>query len=298
METFTTPLVLRSSNGQLWNIDVVSEGGNSGNLTFNANRPDGGETRLSINDVTGSVNIGGTFGGTLSVNGGGGIGVIASSTTSAGVFGSSRSNGGVFGNTTGNGAAIIGLASSSSTGLAGDFNGNVRITGRLITATSGFSLDSPLDPADKFLNHASINSSEMLNVYSGNTTLDKNGEAWVDLPEWVEALNHNFRYQLTCIGQSASVYIAEEISNNHFKIAGGNPGTKISWQLTGVRQDSWAKANPLIVEEAKPENEQGYYQHPQLYGQSEDRSINAARYPEMMSILEAEELKQLQEVKK
>ncbi len=40
----------------------------------------------------------------------------------------------------------------------------------------------------------------MLNVYNGNTLLDINGESVVELPDWFEALNMDYRYQLTAIG--------------------------------------------------------------------------------------------------
>jgi hypothetical protein len=54
-------------------------------------------------------------------------------------------------------------------------------------------------------------------------TLDDNGEAVVTLPDWVEALNEDFRYQLTCIGGAAPVYVAQEVSEGNFRIAGGSP---------------------------------------------------------------------------
>jgi hypothetical protein len=112
----------------------------------------------------------------------------------------------------------------------------------------------------------------MLNIYNGNVTLDEKGEAWVQLPEYFEALNKDFRYQLTCIGGFAPVYVAEEISDNRFLIAGGKEGLKVSWQVTGVRQDPWANANRIVVEKEKPENERGYYLHPDVYGQTDNPS--------------------------
>jgi hypothetical protein len=95
----------------------------------------------------------------------------------------------------------------------------------------------------------------------------------VQLPEWFEALNKDFRYQLTSIGGFAPVYIAEEISGGRFKIAGGKPGAKISWQVTGVRNDVWEKAHPMQVEEEKPAQEQGRYLHPELFGAPAEQAI-------------------------
>ncbi|HZS44870.1 MAG TPA: hypothetical protein VFC63_07180, partial [Blastocatellia bacterium] len=67
------------------------------------------------------------------------------------------------------------------------------------------------------------------------------------------------------IGGFAQVYIASEIKNNKFKIAGGRPGLKISWQITGIRHDAYANAHRIPVEEDKPADEQGTYLHPELF---------------------------------
>jgi hypothetical protein len=125
----------------------------------------------------------------------------------------------------------------------------------------------------------------MANVYSGNAHLDDNGEAWVELPAWLEALNADFRYQLTCIGAFAPVYVAEELANSRFKIAGGKAGMKVSWQLTGIRQDPWAQAHPLVVEEDKPAGERGSYRHPEVYNQPEERALYRMRYADMTRTL-------------
>jgi hypothetical protein len=103
---------------------------------------------------------------------------------------------------------------------------------------------------------------------------DANGEAWVELPEWFEALNRDYRYQLTPIGAPGpNLYIAEEIRNNRFKIAGGTPGMKVSWQVTGIRRDPYAETHRIPVEEDKPPEERGTYLHPQAYGQPETMGL-------------------------
>ena len=123
----------------------------------------------------------------------------------------------------------------------------------------------------------------MKNIYDGMITLGGGGEAEVNLPEWFEALNGDFRYQLTAIGRSSpGLYISEEISGNHFHIAGGIPGTKVSWQVTGVRKDAYAKATPLVVEQVKSGREQGFYIHPELFGAPQERGIEWARNPAWM----------------
>ena len=77
--------------------------------------------------------------------------------------------------------------------------------------------------------------------------------------------NRDFRYQLTCIGGFAPVYVAEEISGKRFEIAGGRPGLKVSWQVTGIRHDPWAEANRIKVEMDKPPDQQGKYLYPEGY---------------------------------
>jgi hypothetical protein len=121
----------------------------------------------------------------------------------------------------------------------------------------------------------------MKNVYDGVAVLDAKGEAVVTLPVWFEAINKDFRYQLTAIGAAAPhLHIAGEIASNQFKIAGGSPGLKVSWQVTGIRNDAWASAHRIQVEEEKPSKERGYYLQPHLHGQPPDRAIECAHDPD------------------
>jgi hypothetical protein len=70
----------------------------------------------------------------------------------------------------------------------------------------------------------------MKNMYDGIAILDSSGSAIVNVPAWFVALNKDFRYQLTPIGAPGpNLYVAEEISKNSFKIAGGSQGMKVSW---------------------------------------------------------------------
>lgn len=122
-----------------------------------------------------------------------------------------------------------------------------------------------------------MESPDIKNIYDGVVTLDAKGEAVVTLPSWFGALNKDFRHQLTCVGSFAPVYVAEEISQNHFKIVGGKSGMKVSWMVTGIRQDAWAKAHRIPVEQAKPARERGYYLHPELFGQPPQKNVMRAR---------------------
>ena len=150
-------------------------------------------------------------------------------------------------------------------------------TGKLIGAQKLFKIDHPLDPANKYLLHTSIESPDRMNIYNGIALLDAKGEALVEMPSYFEALNGDFRYQLTCIGGFVPVYVAQEISNNQFRIAGGKPGIKVSWQVTGIRHDAWAKANPSEVEVEKVGDERGHYLHPEAFGQPKEMGVSTVR---------------------
>ncbi len=108
------------------------------------------------------------------------------------------------------------------------------------------------------------------------------GEAIVQLPDWFEALNTDFRYQLTVVGQFAQAIVSREIQNHQFQIRTNLPNVKVSWQVTGVRQDAFAKAHPLVVEKDKEARLRGFYLHPELYGAPEEKQIEWARHPETM----------------
>jgi len=227
------------------------------------------------------------------VDDGVGYGVSGRSDRGAGVLGGSHDGFGVVG-MSGNWA---GLYCNSSYDYAAVLNGKVKITGNLEKAGGSFKIDHPLDPANKYLCHSFVESPDMKNVYDGVVVLDGKGEAEIELPDWFGILNKDFRYQITAIGAPGpNLYIAEEISeantkysssksssnknkNNRFRIAGGNSGMKVSWQVTGIRKDPWANANRIEVEEDKPTKERGYYLHPELYGQPEENGISHLLFP-------------------
>lgn len=136
-------------------------------------------------------------------------------------------------------------------------------------------IDHPLDPGNKFLTHSSVESPDMMNIYNGNVILDSEGKAVVILPDYFEALNMEFRYQLTAIGSSGpNLFIADEISDNKFQIAGGKPGMKVSWQVTGIRKDPYAKAHKSDVELDKNQSQKGKYLHPEVYNLPPERGID------------------------
>jgi len=112
--------------------------------------------------------------------------------------------------------------------------------GTLSKTGGSFTIDHPVDPYNKILNHYFVEGPEMLNIYRGSVVLDATGKAEVTLPDYFSALNRNPHIQLTGVGTS-DVYVAEKISGNRFVI-GGKPGTEVYWQVTGERQDVSAEA--------------------------------------------------------
>lgn len=183
---------------------------------------------------------------------------------------------GVYGSTGGSdGVGVYGKSYTPGYGYAGYFEGNVHVVNMLSKGGGSFKIDHPLDPQNKNLYHSFVESPDMMNVYNGNIILNSNGEAVVKLQDWFEALNKDFRYQLTAIGSPGpNLYVAEEISNNQFKIAGGSSGMKVSWQITGIRQDAFANANRIPVEEMKKPEDKGKYFHPKAFGMPETMSVD------------------------
>jgi len=310
ISTASAPALLGQSSGTNAVSDgvdgVTSSGTASGVAGINSNK--NGTGLYGVGGSAGGIGVFGTgFTGGSFVAAGNGYGIVASANN-----GSGNSDAGFF--VTTNGTAVeaftntgLGVAAEGGTGQAlvatnsstldtfvasnsgsgfpmfvggsnggvfVDANGDFTATGSINGAIKNFRIDHPLDPANKYLNHTSIESSEMLNLYTGNAVLDANGAAKVTLPAWFTAVNEDFRYQLTPVGAFAPLYIAEQFTTDHFVIAGGQPGMKVSWQITGVRHDAYAKAHPLAVEEVKG-TQRGLFLHPELYGATKDKSIVA-----------------------
>ncbi|MCW5775414.1 MAG: hypothetical protein KIS87_03070 [Phycisphaeraceae bacterium] len=196
----------------------------------------------------------------------------ASSGTTKGVEGQSNSTGGrgVLGavnSANANARGVMGQATSPAVAVYADGD-------TVATGTKSFEIDHPLDPANRYLRHFCTEGHEPLNAYSGNAALDAAGQAWVELPEYFEALNRDFRYQLTTIGGWAPVFVALKIENNRFMIAGGPPGMEVSWRVEGVRNDAYVRAYGASAERAKPEELRGKYLHPELFGRPKADGIN------------------------
>ncbi|MCH7883379.1 hypothetical protein IIA95_03110 [Patescibacteria group bacterium] len=126
------------------------------------------------------------------------------------------------------------------------------ITGTLTKGSGTFVIDHPLDPKNKLLFHSFVESPDVKNIYDGVVVLNRRGEATIKLPKYFEALNKDFRYLATPIGKPApNLYLKRGVKRNKFILAGGPPGTKVSWQVTGIRHDPYILANPIIPEVEK-----------------------------------------------
>lgn len=199
----------------------------------------------------------------------------ATSGAAYGVYGQSDSTSGrgVYGwasATTGTVYGVYGESSSPSAGYGVFFINRLAGTG-----TKSFQMDHPLRPETHYLNHFCAEGPEPYNIYRGTATLDARGEAWIQLPDYYEAINRDPTYHLTPIGASMpNLYVAVEIQGNRFKIAGGVPGKKVSWEVKAVRNDLWVQRYGYQAEPEKPEEHQGKYLHPELYGQPKERGVH------------------------
>jgi hypothetical protein len=305
--------VIKYAGGSIqWAPDNTGGGGLSlpfdgqasagGNPVFEARNTSTSSSSIGVRGVVTPSNPGGFSAGVSGINngtGGNGIGVAGQQSGSGwGVYGYVSGNGrgvygfangtsngssGVLGRARGDGVAIRGILDNPSEfALAGLFDGSVQVNGSLIGGIAARKIDHPLDPQNKYLYHSAVESPDMLNVYNGNVVLNADGEAEVSLPDYFEAANTDFRYQLTAIGASApGLYVADEVAGNRFKIAGGVPGVKVSWQITGVRNDPYARLNRTPVTENKPVDRQGLYLFPEAYGADETLSEARALNPNM-----------------
>jgi trimeric autotransporter adhesin len=305
--TLTMNWVVAPTNGNTANAIVKRDSTgsfNAGAINAQSIFADGGAGSFGVYGTSSQVGVEGNSGGSDGVLGisdaAAGVHGISDTTSTPGVLGENSVThiaccgpDGVDGiSTLGAGSAIAGFASSggngiygySDSGWAGFFYGDVDVDGNLSKAGGSFKIDHPLDPANKYLYHSFVESPDMMNIYNGNVTTDDAGSATIQLPEWFETLNRDFRYQLTVMGQFAQAIVADEISNHQFIIKTDKPNVKVSWQVTGIRHDEWANAHRIPVEQEKPTAERGLYLHPELFGEPLEKAIGARRYPAVVKM--------------
>jgi hypothetical protein len=282
------------------NGDSFILGSSANSATAATSLSTSGSPGLAVSDTTGSANA---LSGTNSASSGTGAGVYgktqSASANAAGVFGQISSSAdysagvrgqndsasccgfGVVGFAAGQGIGIGGYAPNgfgvfgwSPNNWAAWFDGSVQVTGTLYKGAGAFRIDNPVDPAHSYLQHSFVESPQMKNVYDGVVRTDGRGFAVVRLPRWFQALNRDFRYQLTVLGRSfARAIVWDEVAHNRFTIRTNEPHVQVSWQVTGVRHDAYARAHPIPVVLAKTGAAEGTFLHPELYGKPRSKSV-------------------------
>jgi predicted phage tail protein len=246
---------------------------NTSGLAIQATNYSGG-TAIS---TEGSIQVHTTGSTGIYLQGGSNIGVLTDFSFETGVMangdrfgvvGQSSDYGGYFSGET---AAVF--AFSNTGGYSGNFPLGPLYAQTMQKGSGSFKIDHPLDPANKYLYHSFVESPDMMNVYNGNVTTDANGLATVELPDYFEALNRDFRYQLTTIGGFAQLTIEREVANNTFSIRSDKPNVKVSWQVTGIRQDAHANQFRIVPTVEKEDKNKGKYLCPTCFHQPEAKGL-------------------------
>lgn len=225
---------------------------------------------------------------------------LADSGTTYGVYGRTNSAGGsaVYGRSTAGGVGVTGRSEGvNGVGVVGEATnisgtpygvyGSAPAPGFGIYAlgnmgasgTKPFRIDHPLDPENKYLLHYASESPQPQNFYNGNVVTDQNGDAWVQLPDYFEEINRDFRYQLTVVDEEdfAMARVARKIRGNRFLIKTSRPRVEVCWEVKALRNDLWVRkyGAPTVAE--KDSYERGTYQHPELYEQPKEKGLTFKR---------------------
>ncbi|HEX7319309.1 MAG TPA: hypothetical protein VF399_02990 [bacterium] len=168
-------------------------------------------------------------------------------------------------------AGAYGFAAGNSSVVPSAYTNSTAFNGQTVTATGEthvgilskaggtFTIDHPLDPDTKILNHYFVESPDMTTMYRGTAVLDQNGQAEIFLPVYFDILNRRPLIQISASG-AGDAYILEKVSGNRFMI-GGTPGAEVSWIVTGQRRDPTAEITRVMmpVEQVKEGDLAGHY---------------------------------------
>jgi hypothetical protein len=286
IDAFSGDAAIRFANNGVNQWNIRNQPGTDNLQVFELG---GGGERMAIQNTTGNVAIGGSTGAyRLDILHGGATGILNKSSASFSVLDIDAFSGDAAIRFANNGVNQWNIRNQPGTdnlqffelGGGGErmrienTTGNVVVNGNLSKGGGSFKIDHPLDPANKYLYHSFVESPDMMNIYNGNITTDANGKAIVKLPDYFEALNMEFRYQLTVMGSFAQAIISKKVNGNQFEIATNNPNVEVSWQVTGVRHDAYANQNRIPNTVDKAAEDKGKYLHPKAFNLPISKAIN------------------------
>lgn len=224
----------------------------------------GGRGGAGYGGLGGGDDTSGTTGNEWGFGYGSGGGGGSRNTEATGIAGALYGGGGGGYYSTGNngagGAGAAGIVvityypstASTLTINASRFLSNLDVRGNLSKGSGTFMIDHPTKPATHLLFHSFVESPDVKNLYDGIAQLDIKGDATIQLPDYFEALNKDFRYQFFPLDEAMpNLHIKKEIENNRFTIGGGVPYGAVSWQVTGTRHDPYIQEHPIQVEVEK-----------------------------------------------
>ncbi len=139
--------------------------------------------------------------------------------------------------------------SAAFNGQAATAAGETRV-GILAKASGTFTIDHPLDPESKILNHYFVESPEMVLIYRGEAKIGKDGKAVVHLPDYFDALNKNPQIVVSGVG-TYEVFVESGEKDNRFVIA-GKPEAQVNWIVTAERKDPSAEITKILLPVEQP----------------------------------------------
>jgi hypothetical protein len=176
-------------------------------------------------------------------------------------------------------AGIYSENRTTTLGYAGYFSGNIEATGTIGAAIKLFVIDNPENPENEILRHTSIESPEAMVIYRGKVKLNATGKANVEMPSYFKALTmeNEATVQITCIGQPFEIGYEWNPGFTSFVVY-GDANREISWMVMADRDDPYIQQNRKPVVTLKDNSDKGYksgyYIHPELYGQPQEKSYN------------------------
>jgi len=168
---------------------------------------------------------------------------------------------------------VIGVAPGGGAAYAVYADGSFAATG-----TKSFQIDHPLNPENYYLNHFCTEGPDPMNAYSGNVVTDAKGYATIQLPDYFESINRDFRYQLTVVDGAGEdfvqVRVVRKIRNNQFTIRTSAPHVEVSWEVKAIRNDRYVQKYGYKTEQEKEDSIKGKYVQPELYGMPKEYGIH------------------------